>query len=128
MAHADDFNGEFLSGQKQNAVVAHAKAELVARWMKLLNVARPCAEVTVDGQENRHGGLAVNGPQIGASRRRPINNHFRHGLALAGREAKLAKDIIVRDALTAIECSPPLVERGGLLRGDGLLFHRRRTQ
>src|SRR5208282_4587407 len=87
-------------------------------------VARSGTQVTVKGPQNLHGRLAINGPQIGASLRRPINSHFGHGLASEAREAKFAKDLFVRNALTTIERRAPLVKRSGFLRGDGLLFHR----
>lgn len=96
--------------------------------LRLLNVARSGTEVTVKGPQNLHGRLAVKRPQIGASLRRPINSHFGHGLASAAREAKFAKDVFVRNALTTVERSARLVKRGGFLRGDGLLFHRGRSQ
>jgi len=127
--YAQDFDGEFLFGQEQDTVVADAKAELVARRTGLFHVARAGAEITVDSAQHAQCGLAVDSPEIGASFRRPDDSLLWHDESgLPGGKAKLAEDVFMRDALAAVERATGLIERSGFLGGDGLLFHRGRSQ
>ncbi len=103
MKDAQDLDGEFLFGQEEDAVITDAEAELRAGRLKFFQVARAGGEITVDGVQNAQGGLAVDGAEVGASFRRPENGFFRHGAGLVGREAELAENVFVRDALATIE-------------------------
>jgi len=47
MKHAQDFDGEFFFRHKENAIVADAKTELVARRLELFHIARAGGEITI---------------------------------------------------------------------------------
>jgi hypothetical protein len=84
MKHAQDLDGEFFFRQKENAVVADAKAELVTRRLEFFHVAHTGSEITVDGSQNAQCSLAVNGAEISASFWRPEDSFFGMGGGLAG--------------------------------------------
>lgn len=116
MADADDLDSAFAAIAEDDTPVADAEA--VARRIKaveLLNVARGGLHKSGQAFQEIESGFAIDGPHIGASLVRPINELWHllysrhellfshHFLELLAGEAEASQDLVHRDAAIAIQ-------------------------
>ena len=103
-----------------DAVVADAEPKLFGVALQLLDVALAGLGEAVERGENPHGVGAVDAPDIGAGRGRPVDQLHAFGSALEvfGGESELGQQLRVRDGLAGVLGQPCL----GLGDGAALVF------
>src|ERR1039458_7867138 len=68
---AGDLDGALVLVVEEHPVIATPEPETGQRGLELLHVANTVGQVAIHTVENLHGGLALDGAQIGAGFRRP---------------------------------------------------------